>query len=293
MRLETAVRVSSDGPRHGRCVLIEIPVPAGITLRPGAAIALTVCIAGSSITLSIPAAGHIHCATCNHKKAGQGAVWRAANAGDAAALEAALAAGGSTEETDGVRRHWNRTPSHCYIASLLVTGRHRSRLCFPARPCGSRPHPPGRGCRRERQGAGASAPANTVFHTVGQPIAASRRVRSDAPYPRHVAAVLFFSTLLCPASPRGHRVVHAVYDPFPRLPPWPLRAGFLSLQLLTAFEGAPLPHPSPACILRGLSNAPSCGRVAGSARARPLPFGVPPMRLQRPPPTHPPPPLLS
>jgi len=73
-------------------------VPAGITLRPGAAIALTVCIAGSPITLSIPATGHIHCATCNHKKAGQGAVWRAAYAGDAAALEAALAAGGSTEE---------------------------------------------------------------------------------------------------------------------------------------------------------------------------------------------------
>jgi len=110
MRLETAVRVSSDGPRHGRCVLIEIPVPAGITLRPGAAIALTVCIAGSPITLRIPATGHIHCATCNHKMAGDGAVWRAANAGDAAALEAALAAGGSTEETDGVRRHLEPHP---------------------------------------------------------------------------------------------------------------------------------------------------------------------------------------
>jgi len=54
-------------PRSGRCVLIEIPVPAGITLRPGAAIALSVCIAGSPITLRIPAAGHIHSATCNHK----------------------------------------------------------------------------------------------------------------------------------------------------------------------------------------------------------------------------------
>jgi len=29
-------------PRYGRCVLIEIPVPAGITLRPGAAISLSV-----------------------------------------------------------------------------------------------------------------------------------------------------------------------------------------------------------------------------------------------------------
>jgi len=61
------VRVSSDGPRHARCVLIEIPVPTGVTLHPGAAISLTVCIAGSPITLRIPAAGHIHSATCNHK----------------------------------------------------------------------------------------------------------------------------------------------------------------------------------------------------------------------------------
>jgi len=103
MRLETAVRALSDGPRHSRCVLIEIPVPAGIPLRPGAAIFLTVCIFRSSTTLRIPAMGHIHCDTCNHEKAGKGAVWRAACSGDAAALEAALSAGGSTEETDGVR----------------------------------------------------------------------------------------------------------------------------------------------------------------------------------------------
>jgi len=68
MRLEPVVRVSSDGPRHARCVLIEIPVPTGVTLRPGAAISLTVSIAGSPITLRIPAAGHIHSATCNHKR---------------------------------------------------------------------------------------------------------------------------------------------------------------------------------------------------------------------------------
>lgn len=37
MRLETAVHVSSDSQKHGRCVLIEVPVPAGITLRPGSA----------------------------------------------------------------------------------------------------------------------------------------------------------------------------------------------------------------------------------------------------------------
>jgi len=66
-KLQTAVRASGTDPRYGRCVLVEIPVPAGITLRPGAAISLSVSIAGSPITLRIPAAGHIHSATCNHK----------------------------------------------------------------------------------------------------------------------------------------------------------------------------------------------------------------------------------
>jgi len=171
MRLEPVVRVSSDGPRHARCVLIEIPVPTGITLRPGAAISLTVSIAGSPITLRIPAAGHIHCATCNHKRGPKGAVWRAAHAGDAAALEAALAAGGSTEETDEVWRHWNRTPrtvtAHCIS---LVTGRHGSHLASYARPCRGRPHPPGCGCRCECQGAGESAPripCSTVAAGIG------------------------------------------------------------------------------------------------------------------------------
>jgi len=108
VRLETVVRVSIDGHRNDRCVLIEIPVPAGITLHLGAAIALTVCMPWSTITLSIPATGHIHCATCNHEKADIGDVWRAVDAGDAAALEAALAAGGSTEE-GGVSRLLVRT----------------------------------------------------------------------------------------------------------------------------------------------------------------------------------------
>jgi len=52
------------------------------------------------VSCRIPAAGHIHCATCNHKKTRKGAVWQAAFDGDAAALEAALAAGASTEESD-------------------------------------------------------------------------------------------------------------------------------------------------------------------------------------------------
>ena len=121
--LSPVARLSSDGPWHGPCVLIEIPVPAGITLYPGATISLTVSDAGSPITLRIPAAGHIHCATCNHAMADAGAVWRAACAGDAAAVEAALAAGGSTEEADGVRRQCIRTPSHSYhIAPLFSQG---------------------------------------------------------------------------------------------------------------------------------------------------------------------------
>jgi len=114
------VHVSSDGSPHDRCVLIEIAVPAGITLRPGTAVALTVSIAGSSITLSIPAAGHIHCVTCNHRVAGRGDVWQAAFAGDAAALEAALAAGGSTEESDGVRNIGTAPPLYHNIS--IITG---------------------------------------------------------------------------------------------------------------------------------------------------------------------------
>jgi hypothetical protein len=78
----------------------------------------------SYVTLRIPAAGHIHCATCNHKQAGAGAVWRAAHAGDADALEAALATGGSTEESSTVSRHCNRTPSHC--CRTLHLAFHRS-----------------------------------------------------------------------------------------------------------------------------------------------------------------------
>jgi len=61
-------------------------------------------MSGSSITLRIPAMGHIHSAACNHDVTGKGNVRIAANAGDVAALEAALAAGGSTEDTDGVRK---------------------------------------------------------------------------------------------------------------------------------------------------------------------------------------------
>lgn len=107
-RLNAAMRDASADPtgRYGRCgcVLVEIPVPVGITLRPGAAIFLSISIAGSSLTLRIPATGisHVHSAACNHKKMCPGAVLHAAQAGDVAALETALAGGGSTEETDEV-----------------------------------------------------------------------------------------------------------------------------------------------------------------------------------------------
>ena len=38
---------------------------------------------------------------CNHRPAPLGAVWAAADAGNASALQAAISAGGSTEEADG------------------------------------------------------------------------------------------------------------------------------------------------------------------------------------------------
>jgi len=165
MRLEPVVRVSSDGPRHARCVLIEIPVPTGVTLRPGAAISLTVSIAGSPITLRIPAAGHIHSDTCNHKSGPTGAVWRAADAGDAAALEAALAAGGSTEEADEVMEALEPHPLALlpHLASRFSQGDTALISASDARPCRGRPHPPGCGCRCECQGAGESAPRILVF----------------------------------------------------------------------------------------------------------------------------------
>ena len=99
--LKSVVRASSADPCYG-CVLIDIPVPTGITLYPGAAITLRLHVAGSPVTLRIPATGHIHSASCNHKRAPAGAVHRAAKAGDTHALEAALAEGGSTEEIDKV-----------------------------------------------------------------------------------------------------------------------------------------------------------------------------------------------
>jgi len=76
--LPTVIRGSCDDPRDSRCLLVEIPVPAGITLQSELTMALCVSISGSLITLNIPAVGHIHCATCNHKQEGKGAVWRAA-----------------------------------------------------------------------------------------------------------------------------------------------------------------------------------------------------------------------
>jgi len=225
-RLETAVRASSDGPRHGRCVLIEIPVPAGITLRPGAAIALTVCIAGSSITLRIPATGHIHCATCNHKMAGKGAVWRAANAGDAAALEAALAAGGSTEEADAVRRHLEPHLSH--TVTLRSVACHRTKLLSV---CASR-----RGhveAVRILLAAGADVtakgkvslrlelPCSTIAASVLWCIATSRGGLSDAPCLQSEAAVCVsqhVSWLSLCGSPSCLPRITAYFPPYPSFP---------------------------------------------------------------------------
>jgi len=161
VKLLTAVRDTCTSHRYSRCVVVEIPLPAGITLRPGAAVVLRVHIAGSPITLRIPAVGHIHTATCNHKKAGAGAVWRAAGNGDAAALETALAAGGSTEE-----KAVDVSP---VCSSLAVTGQLQcvyrksavlstlvSWLLQFSVPHGGRSHPRGCGCRCECQRSGAS-----------------------------------------------------------------------------------------------------------------------------------------
>jgi len=63
-----------EDPRYGRCVKIEIPVPTDVALTPGAVIDLTANVAGSPITLRIPAVGHIHSGTCNHKRVPKGAV---------------------------------------------------------------------------------------------------------------------------------------------------------------------------------------------------------------------------
>lgn len=105
LRLPTVLRSSCTDSRYCRCMLVEIPLPAGVTLSPAAAITLTIVLVGSSIALRIPATGHVHTATCNHENAYKGAVWEAASAGDAAAVEAALAAGGSTEERDDEVRY--------------------------------------------------------------------------------------------------------------------------------------------------------------------------------------------
>lgn len=51
---------------------------------------------------SLRFAPHTHSAACNHARAPVGAVWLAASRGDVAALEAALTAGGSTEELNEV-----------------------------------------------------------------------------------------------------------------------------------------------------------------------------------------------
>ena len=87
---------------EGHCVEISMPVPTHVLL-PGAAVILRVTVDGVRVALRIPAAGHIHSTSCNHKRIDEGTVWVAAYAGDLVALDAALAAGGSTEEFRVVR----------------------------------------------------------------------------------------------------------------------------------------------------------------------------------------------
>lgn len=98
--LQCLLRRLTDDPQFGCCVLVDVLVPAGTTLLPGAAIALSLTVARSTFTLRIPAVGHVHSHTCNHSKQPMGVVFEAAKVGDASAVEVALAAGQSTEETD-------------------------------------------------------------------------------------------------------------------------------------------------------------------------------------------------
>lgn len=127
-KLQSVVRPSDD-PRYGRCVLIEIPVPAGITLRPEAAITLSMSICGSHTRITIPATGHIHSGTCNHKQEGDGALWSASNDGDAAAVKAALAAGCSTEEADKVRGTGTYAFPVYNVFFAIIGRQHRTHDC--------------------------------------------------------------------------------------------------------------------------------------------------------------------
>lgn len=156
--LRTLMRCeSAPSKSDARVLLVEIPVPTGITLRSGTVIFLLVCIAGAPFALRIPPAGHVHSAICNHRREAKwplGPVWMAARGGNTAALEAALAAGGSTEETNLVRRR--TSPEHaagesCYIRAVR---RKRAYICCTQRPRRGRPHPLGGGRRSTCNRAG-------------------------------------------------------------------------------------------------------------------------------------------
>lgn len=96
--LQTRIRDGGDG----RSVQVDIAVPSDTSLSPAACVVVRVSFGGSPRTLRIPATGHIHTAICNHSRKPEGAVFEAARTRDVVALEAALAAGGSTEETENV-----------------------------------------------------------------------------------------------------------------------------------------------------------------------------------------------
>jgi len=101
--LRTAVRDCSTDMHCDHSVLFEIPYPPGIALRPGAAAVLTLSLGGSAVSLRIPAIGHLHSASCNHRRVFTGAMCHAAALGNTVALKASLRTGGSTEEVDNVR----------------------------------------------------------------------------------------------------------------------------------------------------------------------------------------------
>ena len=82
-------------------VRLRFSVPANSHVRAQSIITVRVFIHGSGsepLFITIPASGHFHSATCNHASSPKGAVFAAAASGDIPALEAALDAGGSTEE---------------------------------------------------------------------------------------------------------------------------------------------------------------------------------------------------
>jgi hypothetical protein len=97
-RLQTLLRYDAHGG-----ATVEIPVPGTTTLRRGSTIVFSAVVFGVPATIIISAAGHIHTATCFHRRVSAGDAWAAAARGDADLLVELLSAGRSTEEINRVR----------------------------------------------------------------------------------------------------------------------------------------------------------------------------------------------